>query len=60
MKKLARIEVQSTRRTEVILAQEKVQTDRERAVADRSLEMAVKRVKEAGEVAEANAAFCVG
>jgi flotillin len=43
-------------RTEVILAQEKVQTDRERAVADRSLEMAVKRVKEAGEVAEANAA----
>ena len=43
-------------RTEVILAQEKVQTDRERAIADRSLEMAVKRVKEAGEVAEANAA----
>jgi flotillin len=40
----------------VILAQEKVQTDRERAIADRSLEMAVKRVKEAGEVAEANAA----
>jgi len=40
----------------VILAQEKVQTDRERAVADRSLEMAVKRVKESGEVAEANAA----
>jgi flotillin len=33
-----------------------VQTDRERAIADRSLEMAVKRVKEAGEVAEANAA----
>ncbi len=43
-------------RTAVILAQEKVQTDRERAVADRSLEMALKRVKEAGEVAEANAA----
>jgi flotillin len=38
------------------LAHEKVQTDRERAIADRSLEMAVKRVKEAGEVAEANAA----
>ena len=43
-------------RTEVILAQEKVQTERERAVADRSREMAVKRVAEAGEVAEANAA----
>jgi len=43
-------------RTEVILAQEHVQTERERAVADRSREMAVKRVTEAGEVAEANAA----
>ncbi len=43
-------------RTEVILAQEQVQTERERAVADRSREMAVKRVTEAGEVAEANAA----
>ncbi len=43
-------------RTEVILAQEKVQTDRERAVADRSREIALKRVQEAGEVAEANAA----
>jgi flotillin len=42
-------------RTEVILAQEKVQTDRERAVADRSREIAMKRVVEAGEVAEANA-----
>ena len=42
-------------RVEVILAQEKVQTDRERASADRSLEMALKRVKEAGEVAEATA-----
>ncbi|WP_396433759.1 flotillin family protein [Limnohabitans sp.] len=42
-------------RTEVILAQEKVQTDRERALADRSFEMAIKRVKEAGEVAEAKA-----
>ena len=43
-------------RTEVILAQEQVQTERERAVADRSREMAGKRVAEAGEVAEANAA----
>jgi flotillin len=42
-------------RTEVILAQEKVQTVRERAVADRSREIAMKRVVEAGEVAEANA-----
>ena len=32
-----------------------MQTERERAVADRSREMAVKRVTEAGEVAEANA-----
>jgi flotillin len=43
-------------RTEVILAQEKLQTERERAVADRSREIALKRVTEAGEVAEANAA----
>jgi flotillin len=43
-------------RAEVILAQEKVQTERERAVADRSHEIALKRVSEAGEVAEANAA----
>lgn len=42
-------------RTQVVLAQEKVQTERERAVADRSREMAMKRVMEAGEVAEANA-----
>jgi flotillin len=42
-------------RSLVVLAQEKVQTDRERAVADRSREMAMKRVVEAGEVAEANA-----
>ena len=42
-------------RSLVILAQEKVQTDRERAVAERSREMAMKRVVEAGEVAEANA-----
>lgn len=42
-------------RSEVILAQEKVQTDRDRAVAERSREIAIKRVTEAGEVAEANA-----
>jgi uncharacterized membrane protein YqiK len=42
-------------RSEVILAQEKVQTDRDRAVAERSREIAMKRVTEAGEVAEANA-----
>lgn len=42
-------------RTEVILAQEKVQTDRERAVAERSHELALKRVAEAGDVAERNA-----
>ena len=43
-------------RTEIVLAQEKLQTERERAVADRSREIAIKRVTEAGEVAEANAA----
>lgn len=43
-------------RSEVILAQEKVQTERERAVAGRSREIAAQRVAEAGEVAEANAA----
>ena len=42
-------------RTEIVLAQEHVQTERERAVADRSREMAVKRVQEEGEVASANA-----
>ena len=42
-------------RAEVVLAQEKVQTDRDRAVAERSREIAMKRVTEAGEVAEANA-----
>ncbi len=42
-------------RTEIILAQEQVQTERERVVADRSREIAMKRVREAGEVAEANA-----
>jgi len=42
-------------RTEIVLAQEHVQTERERAVADRSREMAAKRVQEEGEVAAANA-----
>jgi uncharacterized membrane protein YqiK len=42
-------------RSEVVLAQEHVQTERERAVADRSREMAGKRVQEEGEVASANA-----
>jgi flotillin len=42
-------------RSEVILAQEQVQTDRDRAVAERSREIALKRVAESGEVAEANA-----
>ena len=43
-------------RTEVVLAQEQVQTERERAVAERSHEIALKRVDEPGEVAEAKAA----
>lgn len=43
-------------RTEIILAQEALQTHRERAVAERSREMAMKRVEESGSVAEANAA----
>lgn len=42
-------------RVEIVLAQEQVQTERERAVADRSREMALKRVQEEGEVAAANA-----
>jgi len=42
-------------RTEIVLAQERVQTERERAVADRSKEIALKRVGEEGEVAAANA-----
>lgn len=42
-------------RVEIVLAQEHVQTERERAVADRSREMALKRVQEEGEVAAANA-----
>jgi flotillin len=43
-------------RIDVILAQERLQTERERAVAERSHEIAMKRVTESGEVAEANAA----
>jgi len=43
-------------RTEIILAQEKVQTDRERAVADRSQEMAMKRMEEQSAVDAAKAA----
>jgi uncharacterized membrane protein YqiK len=42
-------------RTEVILAQEQVQTERERAVADRSHEIALKRVNEEGAVESAKA-----
>lgn len=42
-------------RTDVVLAQERVQTERERAVADRSHEIAVKRVAESGEVEAAKA-----
>jgi flotillin len=37
-------------RTEIVLAQEKLQTEREHAVADRSREIAVKREQERGEV----------
>ena len=43
-------------RVSVILAQEQLQTERERAVAERSHEISMKRVNESGEVAEANAA----
>jgi flotillin len=42
-------------RTEIILAQEHVQTERERAVADRSIEIALKRVSESGQVDAAKA-----
>jgi uncharacterized membrane protein YqiK len=52
----ARAEAQAElARTEVILAQEQVQTERERAVADRSHELAVKRVNEEGAVEAAKA-----
>ena len=42
-------------RTEVVLAEEHVQTERDRAVADRSHEIAVKRVNEQGAVEQAKA-----
>ena len=42
-------------RTDLVLAREHVQTQRERAMADRSREIAMKRVQEQGEVAAANA-----
>ena len=42
-------------RTEVVLAEEHVQTERDRAVADRSREIALKRVNEQGAVEEAKA-----
>ena len=42
-------------RTDLVLAQEHVQTQRERAMAERSREIAMKRVQEQGEVAAANA-----
>jgi uncharacterized membrane protein YqiK len=42
-------------RTEVILAQEHVQTERERVVADRSREISLKRIGEQGQVESAKA-----
>jgi uncharacterized membrane protein YqiK len=42
-------------RAEVVLAEEHVQTERDRAVADRSHEMALKRVNEQGAVEQAKA-----
>ena len=42
-------------RTEVVLAEEHVQTERDRAVADRSHEIALKRVNEQGAVEQAKA-----
>jgi uncharacterized membrane protein YqiK len=42
-------------RTEVVLAEEHVQTERDRAVADRSREIALKRVDEQGAVEQAKA-----
>jgi flotillin len=42
-------------RTEVVLAQEHVQTERERALADRSREIALKRIGEQGQVESAKA-----
>ncbi|MFK7996555.1 MAG: flotillin family protein [Granulosicoccus sp.] len=43
-------------RTHVVLAKESVQTERDNAIANRSRELAMKRVEEAGQVAEANTA----
>ncbi len=42
-------------RVDVVLAQEKVQTEREQAMADRSRQIALKKVQEQGEVQSANA-----
>jgi uncharacterized membrane protein YqiK len=42
-------------RTDVILAQEHVQTERERAVAERSLDISLKRINEQGQVESAKA-----
>jgi uncharacterized membrane protein YqiK len=42
-------------RVDIILAQEQLQTERERAVAERSREIALKREQESGEVASAKA-----
>lgn len=41
--------------TDLVLAREHVQTQREQAMADRSREIAMKRVQELGEVTAANA-----
>ena len=43
-------------RTHIVLAKESVQTERDNAIANRSRELAMKRVEEAGQVAEANMA----
>ncbi|MFK7862400.1 MAG: flotillin family protein [Granulosicoccus sp.] len=43
-------------RTHIVLAKESVQTERDNAIANRSRELAMKRVEEAGQVAEANTA----
>jgi flotillin len=43
-------------RIHIVLAKESVQTERDNAIANRSRELAMKRVEEAGQVAEANTA----
>ena len=43
-------------RTHIVLAKESVQTERDNAIANRSRELAMKRVEEAGQVAEADMA----